>query len=65
MIRWLYQEDGKSGSGENASYHIPTSGAIWVCAVSPTEKELSKISKDFSLPMRILKNYNRERRSVR
>ena len=65
MIKWLYQEDGKSNSGENAGYHIPENGVVWVCAVSPTEKELSKISKDFSLPVHILKNYNRERRSVR
>ncbi len=65
MIKWLYQEDGESGSGENANYRIPAKGTIWVCAVSPTEKELSKISKDFSLPIHILKNYNKERRSVR
>jgi len=65
MIKWLYQEDGKSKSGQGSNYRSPENGVVWVCAVSPTENELSKISKDFSLPMHILKNYNRERRSVR
>jgi len=65
MIKWLYQEAEKSKSGQGTKYPLLTQGTIWVFAVSPTEDELVKISKDFSLPLNILRNYKRERRSVR
>jgi len=65
MIKWIYQDGGKSRTGEGAKYPSPTQGTMWVFAVGPSENELAKISKDFSLPMRVLKNYTRERRSVR
>jgi len=65
MIKWLYQEAGKSKSGQGTKYPLPAQGTIWVFAVSPTDEERVKISKDFSLPLNILRNYKRERRSVR
>ena len=65
MIKWLYQEEKKHGTGTRANYPKPKDGLIWVYAVRPTEKELEKISKDFRVPPKIIKYYGRERRSVR
>lgn len=65
MIKWLYQEGKEYGSSADLKYPIPKKGMIWIFAAKPTDKELDKISKDFSLPSKILKCYGRERRSVR
>jgi Mg2+ and Co2+ transporter CorA len=65
MIKWIYQEGSRHKVGKHTPYPKPKEGLIWIFAVSPTEKELSKISKDFHLPPTILRNYPNERRSVR
>lgn len=65
MIRWIYQEGGKSRAGKNISYPLPGNGTVLILATSPNETEIKKISKDFSLPLKILRNYCKERRSVR
>ncbi len=65
MIKWIYQDGGKSKAGGGAKYPTPDHGTMWVLAVGPSESEIARISKDFSLPMHVLKNYPKERRSAR
>jgi Mg2+ and Co2+ transporter CorA len=65
MIKWLYQDEKQSKSGKDLKYAVPDKGVVWIFAVSPTDEELKKISKDFALPLKILKSYSKERRSVR
>ena len=65
MMKWVYQEGKKSKSGQHARYPAPKRGVIWIFSVKPTESELHKISKDFHLPANIIKDYSKERRSVR
>lgn len=65
MIKWLYQEGRETKSGKGIKYSVPEKGLILVMAISPTDDELKKISHDFSLPLKILKNFAKERRSVR
>jgi Mg2+ and Co2+ transporter CorA len=65
MMKWLYQEGKNSRTGEHTRYPKPKQGLLWVLAVKPTEKEITSIAKDFHLPIKVLRNYTKERRSVR
>ena len=65
MIKWLYQSEEASKSGQGLNYPKIDKGMVWIFAVGPKDNELERMAKDFSLPSHALRNYTKERRSVR
>jgi len=65
MIKWISQEGGKKKSGNTLNYPKPKAGVVWILAIRPDEAEIKKISKDFSLPSNVIRNYSKQGRSIR
>ncbi len=66
MLKYLLNKQGKIEQGEGITYALPKEEEfIWIFLAQPTDAELKKVTKDFSLHMKTFQSYPRATHSKR